>query len=156
MFYARSTGGFYDVAIHGNNIPDDAVELTIEEYQALLEGQSAGKAVVPDDQGYPMLQDPAPLTDEQILVLYTDKLMDHLNKFAQLRNYGSILSAATYLSSTNPKFRDEAQYAIKARDDTWAKAYEVIAEVKAGTRSIPSFEELIAEMPKLEWPVSYD
>ena len=32
MFYSKSTGGFYDAEIHGNNIPSDAVEITKEKY----------------------------------------------------------------------------------------------------------------------------
>ena len=28
MFYSKSTGGFYDTAIHGDSIPVDAIEIT--------------------------------------------------------------------------------------------------------------------------------
>ena len=68
MFYAKSTGGFYDTAIHGDNIPADAVEITAEEHQALLEGQSQGKLIVADENGYPTLQDPPPLTLDEAKV----------------------------------------------------------------------------------------
>lgn len=65
MKYSKSTGGFYDAAIHGNNIPADAVEITAEEHAALLEGQSNGKRIVADAGGYPVLADqPAPTTAE--------------------------------------------------------------------------------------------
>ena len=62
MFYSKTTGGFYSRAIHGDNIPSDAVEITTEEHQALLEGQSQGKRIVADENGYPVLHDPPPLT----------------------------------------------------------------------------------------------
>ena len=62
MFYSKLTGGFYTTEIHGDNIPADAVEITVEEHQALLEGQSQGKHIVADENGYPVLQDPPPLT----------------------------------------------------------------------------------------------
>lgn len=62
MLYSKSTGGFYDTAIHGDNIPADAVEITREHYEALLAGQSQGKRIVADENGYPVLQDPPPLT----------------------------------------------------------------------------------------------
>ena len=62
MFFSASTGGFYTREIHGDNIPDDAVEITAEEHQALLEGQSQGKRIVADENGYPVLHDPPPLT----------------------------------------------------------------------------------------------
>ncbi|OQA29927.1 MAG: hypothetical protein BWY57_03144 [Betaproteobacteria bacterium ADurb.Bin341] len=65
MFYAKSTGGFYDAAIHGDAIPVDAVEITIEEHAALLEGQSNGKRIIADAEGRPVLADlPAPTLDE--------------------------------------------------------------------------------------------
>ncbi len=60
MFYSKSTSGFYDTAIHGNNIPADAVEITKAEHTALLAGQSEGKRIVPDADGVPVLQEPPP------------------------------------------------------------------------------------------------
>ena len=65
--YSASTGGFYDVAIHGDNIPADAVEITAEEHQALLEGQSKGKRIVAGANGFPVLVDPEPV-DPQIQI----------------------------------------------------------------------------------------
>lgn len=59
MFYSASTGGFYDAAIHGDNIPAGAVEITVEEHTALLSGQSAGKRIVPDASGRPIVAGPS-------------------------------------------------------------------------------------------------
>jgi hypothetical protein len=59
MKYAQSTGGFYNPAIHGDNIPADAVNITSEEHAALLQGQSAGKCIVADANGKPILVAPA-------------------------------------------------------------------------------------------------
>lgn len=65
MFYAKSTGGFYDTAIHGDAIPSDAVEITVEEHTTLLDGQSSGKRIVAAADGRPVLADPpAPTFDE--------------------------------------------------------------------------------------------
>ena len=66
MFYAKSTGGFYDTAIHGDNIPSDAVEITADEHQAMLEGQSNGKIIAADKNGRPILKDPPPPTAEEL------------------------------------------------------------------------------------------
>ena len=55
MLYAKSTGGFYDPAIHGDNIPSDAVEITEAEHAALLAGQSAGKIITTGSEGKPIL-----------------------------------------------------------------------------------------------------
>lgn len=66
MKYSKSTNCFYDEAIHGDNIPADAVEITADEHAALINGQSQGKRIVADENGYPVLQDPPPLTVEEL------------------------------------------------------------------------------------------
>lgn len=152
MFYAKSTNGFYDEAIHGDNIPADAVEITAEEHAALLEGQVQGKLIQTDTNGRPVLVDPPPPTPEQIIARYTDGVQKHLDTFARTRNYDGILSAATYATSQVPKFKTEGQYAVEARDATWTKCYEILAAVEAGTRPVPTMDELLAELPVLTWP----
>ncbi|HIC7208054.1 DUF4376 domain-containing protein [Burkholderia stabilis] len=65
FFYSKSTGGFYDHAIHGDNVPADAVEITADEHAALLVGQSQGRRIVADMVGRPMLADqPAATTGD--------------------------------------------------------------------------------------------
>lgn len=58
MFYSRSTGGFYEDAIHGDFIPDDAVEITSERRATLLSSQAAGKVIAADQDGFPIAVDP--------------------------------------------------------------------------------------------------
>jgi hypothetical protein len=65
MFYSKTTGGFYDTEINGVNIPADAVEITQDEHQDLLAGQSTGKLIRGNDSGRPELADYPPLTVEQ-------------------------------------------------------------------------------------------
>lgn len=60
MYYSQTSKGFYDTAIHGDNIPDDAVEITADEHTVLMQGQSDGKRIVPDATGRPILIDPPP------------------------------------------------------------------------------------------------
>lgn len=151
-FYSPTTGGFYTRDIHGDNIPADAVEITETEHAALIEGQSQGKVIVADESGRPILQGPPPPTAEQIIAQYTAAVQKRLDDFARTRNYDGIMSAATYATSTVPTFKAEGQYAVEARDATWAKCYEVLAAVEAGSRPIPTLDELLAELPVLEWP----
>lgn len=76
-----------------------------------------------------------------------------LDDFARTRAYDGILSACTYAASTVPKFASEGQAAVNGRDATWAKLYEILAEVQAETRQAPNgFEDIEAELPVLEWP----
>ena len=89
---------------------------------------------------------------EEIIAQYTAGVQKHLDDFAKTRNYDGILSASTYATSVVPKFKAEGQYAVEARDATWAKCYEILAAVEGGTRPMPTMEELIAELPVLTWP----
>ena len=66
MHYSPSTNGFYLPKIHGDAIPADAVEITREHYEALLQGQSNGKRIVAGADGYPVLQDAPHATAAQI------------------------------------------------------------------------------------------
>jgi hypothetical protein len=55
MFYSQTTNGFYDFDIHGNSMPSDAIEITLEHYHALLDGQANGDRIVANEQGQPVL-----------------------------------------------------------------------------------------------------
>lgn len=75
-----------------------------------------------------------------------------LDTFAQSRNYDSILSASTYATSAVPKFAQEGQAAVNARDATWATLYTILGEVQSGTRPTPTgFNDIEAELPELNW-----
>ena len=58
MFYSEKTCGFYDSEINGDAIPGDAVEITAAQHTTLLDGQSRGKRIVADKNGFPILADP--------------------------------------------------------------------------------------------------
>lgn len=92
-------------------------------------------------------------TEDQIIRQFTDAIQLRLDAFARTRNYDGILSAATYAASTVPQFAAEGQYAVAVRDATWAKAYEILAEVEAGLRPQPaSPSDVFGELPVLQWP----
>jgi hypothetical protein len=67
MFYSKTTSGFYTREIHGDNIPVDAVEITTEQHEELLQGQSQGLVITADENGYPTLSDPLPPTSDQLI-----------------------------------------------------------------------------------------
>lgn len=53
--------GFYDAPIEGG------VEITVDEWHALLDGQSAGKIIVTGDDGRPELVDPPAPTAAELV-----------------------------------------------------------------------------------------
>jgi len=65
MFTSKSTRGFYDAEIH-TSMPDDVVEISVEDHAELLAGQSEGKVITWGDDGYPVLVDPPPLTADEM------------------------------------------------------------------------------------------
>jgi len=152
MIYSKQTGGFYSHDIHGDNIPEDAVEITSEQHAALLEGQSQGKIISADENGYPILIDPPPPTTEQIISGFVSAIQQHLDDFAKTRGYDGIMSACTYATSTVPKFQIEGQYCVQARDATWSMAYDLLDQVQAGEIDVPTMEEVMESLPVLAWP----
>ena len=153
MFYSAQTKGFYSVEIHGDNIPADAVEITAEQHAALIQGQSEGKRIVADANGFPVLADPLPPSQAEIIATFTAAIQKRLDDFAKTRNYDGILSACTYATSSVQKFQAEGQYCVNARDATWSAAYTILDEVQAGTRPMPaSIADIENDLPALGWP----
>lgn len=116
MLYAKSTGGFYDRGIHGNNIPADAVEISRETHSALLDGQAKGKLIAADDSGFPILRDtPAPTVDQlkEVAMLRIDEARDKAlvagfmfngTKFDSDNKSIQRISSAVTLSLLDPAF----------------------------------------------------
>lgn len=76
-----------------------------------------------------------------------------LDAFARERGYDDIKSASDYAGCSVLKFNTEGTYCRDARAETWAKLYDMLAEVQAGTRPMPSgFADVEPELPALVWP----
>lgn len=87
---------------------------------------------------------------KESIIAETQKRLDD---FAKTRRYDGILSACTYATSTVEKFRTEGQYCVNARDLTWATLYQVLEEVQAGARPVPTgFADIEPLLPELTWP----
>jgi len=82
----------------------------------------------------------------------TSAIQSMLDETAKERGYDSILSLCTYATSTAAKFSAEGQAGVSWRDQVWAKGYSILADVEAGTRSIPTESELLSELPDFVWP----
>lgn len=92
-------------------------------------------------------------TPEQLQAEIVVATQRRLDAFAQTRGYDSILSAATYATSTIPQFQAEGQYAVNVRDLTWSCLYQMLAEVQAQTKTMPAgFADIENGLPELVWP----
>ena len=82
---------------------------------------------------------------EQIMQMALTAVQNMLDNAAKAKNYDSILSACSYAAYPNP-FQAEGQEFVAWRGAVWAKCYEILAEVEAGTRPAPTVPELLAEI----------
>ena len=89
---------------------------------------------------------------EEMIASVQQAVQQRLDDFARTRAYDGILSACTYATSKIEKFATEGQYAVQARDTTWAACYAIMADVQQGQRPMPTVGQVLAELPVLEWP----
>jgi len=63
-FYSPSTGCTYLPAIHGENIPDDAVEISENVFELVIANPEQGKIRAHDEKGLPYLVDAPVVTPD--------------------------------------------------------------------------------------------
>ena len=143
-------------AINPQTNQDVAENWNREVWASIEAAQKTGAQVMAEDQfqqAFPPQPEPRPqLTDEEKQQLIVDCEQAYLDEFARTRNYDSIFTACTYATSTNPKFAQEGRYAVQARDEVWAKCYQILGEYLAGQRPEPTLQDVLAELPALAWP----
>lgn len=83
---------------------------------------------------------------------YQAAIEAHVDAVARERGYSSAVSCASYVSSTNAIWQEEAEAFIAWRDAAWAYAFAELASVQAGNRAVPTIADFIAELPAIEWP----
>ena len=120
--------------------PNDFFENVIDGIDTLLAKKAEREYV-----------EPTPPTEAEIKAQLTEAVQAMMDAKAQEKNYDNIHTACTYANSTDEIFRAEGTACIAWRDAIWRKCYDILAEVKAGNRAIPTIEELIAELPVLVW-----
>jgi hypothetical protein len=106
-------------------------------------------------QAWTVLQTPQEEVTKRVEILKNilqKAVQNRLDSFAQTRRYDSMLSCCTYYNSTYQKFQTEAQYCVQARDSTWEACYAILAQFEAGQRPLPTVEQLLSELPTLQWP----
>lgn len=78
---------------------------------------------------------------------YAEAIQKHIDETAQSKGYENGISLASYDSSTNVTWANEAQTFIAWRDDVWEYAFTELEKVKSGQRQQPTLEELLRELP---------
>jgi hypothetical protein len=92
-------------------------------------------------------------TPEEVQAEIVAATQTRLDAFARTRHYDDIKSASDYAGCSVPRFDVEGTYCRDARAETWAALYDMLDEVQAGTRPMPTgFADIEAELPPLVWP----
>jgi hypothetical protein len=83
ILYSASTGLFYDTDL-GAETPSDVVEVSREDHQKLLDGQTDGKVISSSADGQPVLIERPPLTVEELTAMAFGS-RDNMLSFSAIR-----------------------------------------------------------------------
>jgi hypothetical protein len=91
---------------------------------------------------------------EQILTArYMSALENHYDSVAQLRYYDDRKTCALRAGIVGSPFQLEGQKFGAWMDTCNLQAYQILAEVKAGTREQPSIQDFLNLLPEFSWNV---
>lgn len=87
------------------------------------------------------------------LSAYDEAMEAHLRKEREERGY-TTREPDAYLSSSVPRWAQDARDWVAHRDAVMAYALEIINEVESGQRKLPTVEEFVAGLPNIVWTYS--
>lgn len=153
-FYSPSTNAFYTNELHapnlpGDNIPDDAVDVTDEEHSQLFAGQAAGRIIVPGVDGRPTLA-------EQEFDLDQSKAMQRVLMQQRYNDECSLNIAFTTEGGITKDFQSDQQSlnALQpwiAGDETPPGFYWKSADNTQVPFTVVDCRRLISEIQKRNW-----
>lgn len=122
---------FEDDGSQDHLIPEDAVALTSEEFNDLVN---------------------PPPTDGEKVAVYRAAVGRHIDKQAQAFGFDSIVTAVTYADEPADPLNQSYGQALRAwRSKCWEKCREVLATWQGGGAE-PTVEDLIASLPAFVAP----
>lgn len=98
----------------------------------------------------PMPEPVEPTLDD--LVTQTKSMISSwLDSVVQDKGYDSIVSCASYATSTDETFRGEAQSAIAWRDAVYRRGYEILADIPEGVTTPEQVMALLPQPDEFGW-----
>jgi hypothetical protein len=131
--------------------PDNSLHFLDDDSFAYL--LPVGSVAITDEEAEALRPKPPLPSAEEIKQTMIDAIQKHLDETAQTHGYDGILSLASYTVSAHPQFATEGRAGADWRDAVWGYGYQVLADVQAGTRTVPTVDALIVELPAMAWPV---
>lgn len=83
------------------------------------------------------------------IINFEKLIQGHLDQSAQKRGYDNIFTAVSYAGSPDTTFNNEGVMFRNWRSAVWVYVNTERVKFEAGTRTIPSDDDLIAELPLL-------
>lgn len=111
MKWSPSVEGFF--CDNSSNTPDDAFEIDDDLYIALMNGQSAGKLIVNNQNNYPALIDYPPRTKEQEVYEAENarqKILNRANEFINNQQWASKLMLGRLSEDEKQLFNEWLDY----------------------------------------------
>ena len=93
------------------------------------------------------------MNEDSLLTLkdYEDAVQKHLDETAHSRGYDNTYTCLSYLESTNPIWKNEAEIFNIWRDNVWLECHTLLNKWQAGEISQPTIQEVINQLPQIEW-----
>lgn len=95
---------------------------------------------------------PEPTEEEKAAALqaqYTTIVQSILDDEAQKLGYDNCLSVCSYVDTGVSKYDTEGKAFRQWRSEVWEKAFEMLDQIKAGSATMPTEDELKAILPEL-------
>ena len=150
-------GNLLYLDLDGNETDDCGKEIPLEEDENMNTTEWGWQEYAPVtiDAGplwdwHEIVPTPADIA-HQVQRMLISAVHNHLDAAARSAGYDDIKSAVTYADEPAvPKFQAEGQRFRAWRSLVWAACYAMLDDVLAGTRTVPTVDELLAELPAPE------
>lgn len=138
-----------------NGVPLITYGIAYKTLQTVLNElhQSNATPALPGEEPQPKpIEEVPPGTMARVVELTKELVQARLDDWAKTKEYDGILSAASYVSSTNPARAAEGAKAILSRDLSWDAMYVYMDKVSSKALPVPMKEaEIVAQLPELTW-----
>lgn len=142
IYYSDSAKGFFDTKLKGVILPDDAVEITPEERQTLLEQEKQGREIALGRNGRPETRPKQRTRDEDVFFLRAS-VISHIENQAKSEGFDSILDAVSYADEPTDPTRQAKGQALRA----WRSQCWVVFDAETQSTPLPNPQQLIARLP---------